>query len=130
MDEQYVYLLDEINVLLQKVKGMEYGSEEYKKAIDSLETLMSIKIKFENAGVEADIKTQELEIERLKAEFEKDKQLHDEKFKMIEIGVAIVGILAPIISYDRNFAKGLRFETDGVITSRFFGNHANKAKMK
>lgn len=96
MDETKRMLNEEIKSQIKALSGMSPGSDERKATVDEIAKLYGM--------VNGDDK-REQRIDRF-----------------IKYALEVVGIGLPLICYGRWYRQGLRFEKDGIISSKTFGN--------
>lgn len=96
MDEIKRMLNEEIKTRINDLSGMPTGSSERKETVDEIAKLCGL--------VNGD---------------DKRKQRID---RFIKYALEVIGIGLPLICYGRWYRQGLRFEKEGIISSKTFGN--------
>lgn len=146
-------LVNEIGSQIDFLSNMDPGTEGHEKCCKDIATLYKIyneeaeignkyaeidaRVKADEA--KAEIEREKLNLEKERLEFEKEKANADglaaEKQKKtdlilfgIEQGIKILAIIVPLKFYRRIFEEGIAFETNGSVSSKFFGNFINKMK--
>ena len=100
----------------QNLKGMELGTEQYVKTVDTLGKLMDRAIEMEKLGLES----------KEKAELREDEK----KDRVIRNTIAIAGIVVPSIITVWGTLKSIEFEKDGTITTIMGRGFINKLLPK
>ena len=128
-DETFTEVVDTI-VKLQKLDNekeksrLDYDKHYYDNELNKqkLEVEKGLKDK------ENELKASELEIKKLECDIKRDQLEHDKKAGYIRTGVEVFGIILPAVLYTRLFKAGLKFETEGTVTSSMFRNLIGKLK--
>ena len=120
-------LTEEIQAEIETLKGMELGSEPYKVAVDGITKLIDRSIDIEKYSAERKEKDEEKEFEvywkeRESAEEKKDRRIKD--------GIAIAGIVLPIIVTIWGTKASFKFEEEGTITTIMGRGFINKLLPK
>ena len=120
-------LTEEIQAEIETLKGMELGSEPYKVAVDGITKLIDRSIDIEKYSAERKEKAEEKEFEvywkeRESAEEKKDRRIKD--------GIAIAGIVLPIIVTIWGTKASFKFEEEGTITTIMGRGFINKLLPK
>lgn len=120
-------LTEEIQAEIETLKGMELGSEPYKVAVDGITKLIDRSIDIEKYSAERKEKAEEKELEtywkeRESAEEKKDRRIKD--------GIAIAGIVLPIIVTIWGTKASFKFEEEGTITTIMGRGFINKLLPK
>ena len=120
-------LTEEIQAEIETLKGMELGSEPYKVAVDGITKLIDRSIDIEKYSAESKEKAEEKELEvywkeRESAEEKKDRRIKD--------GIAIAGIVLPIIVTIWGTKASFKFEEEGTITTIMGRGFINKLLPK
>ena len=101
----------------------EFGSEQYKVGVDGIAKLLDKSIEIEKLENEANK-------ERENREFDnslKQKQLDEDKqYRWIQSGIAVAGILLPLIVTVWGTKKSLKFEEEGTVTTIIGRGFINK----
>ena len=120
-------LREEISTELEKLGGMELGSEQYKTTVDGLTKLMDRAIEAEKFEIERQDKLKEQEVENSL----KLKQMQDEnKDRLIRNILAGFGILIPAGLTIWGTVKSFEFEKNGTITTIIGRGFVNKLLPK
>ena len=120
-------LTEEIQAEIETLKEMELGSEPYKVAVDGITKLIDRSIDIEKYSAERKEKAEEKELEvywkeRESAEEKKDRRIKD--------GIAIAGIVLPIIVTIWGTKASFKFEEEGTITTIMGRGFINKLLPK
>lgn len=120
-------LTEEIQAEIETLKRMELGSEPYKVAVDGITKLIDRSIDIEKYSAERKEKAEEKELEvywkeRESAEEKKDRRIKD--------GIAIAGIVLPIIVTIWGTKASFKFEEEGTITTIMGRGFINKLLPK
>lgn len=92
----------EIDQKIEETKNLQFGSEEYKTATESLCTLVKLAGEYDKNAREADTaKTQNI-------------------LRIIEVGGALLVSVSGLLLYDVWNRRGYQFETNGTICSSTF----------
>lgn len=109
-------LNEEIRNEFQDLKSMELGSEEYKATVDGLTKLVDRSIEIEKIDVESQ---------------EKQIQMKEEKIdRWVKNGIAVGGIILPIVITIWGTKKSFEFEKEGTITTIMGRGFINKLLPK
>lgn len=128
-DEEYTKVADTI-VKLQKLDNekeksrLDYDIHYYDNELNTkkLEADKELKTK------ENELKATELEIKRRECDLKEIQIEQDKKSGYIRTGVEVFGIVLPAVLYTKLFKAGLKFETEGTVTSIMFRNLIGKLK--
>ena len=107
-------LTDVIDTDLEKLKGMEVGTEPYKSTVDSVTKLIDRMLEIDKFNNELNEKIEARETEQ---EIERERMEHERKDRIIKnclTGFSIVGGMALTVW---GTFKSLKFEETGTITS-------------
>ena len=120
-------LTEEIQAEIETLKGMELGSEPYKVAVDGITKLIDRSIDIEKYSAERKEKAEEKELEvywkeRESAEEKKDRRIKD--------GIAIAGIVLPIIVTIWGTKASFKFEDEDLLTNFFLKNKTIRSKER
>lgn len=121
-------LLDEeIQKELEKLEGMEAGTEAYKAMVDGVAKLMaqSIEIDKSNADMEERIKARESEYDLKIQELTEDK-----KDRLIKNIINVAGIVIPVGVTIWGTLASFKFEQEGTITTIMGRGFINKLLPK
>lgn len=111
------------------IDGLTPGSEEYNKAINTLDTLYKPWLEIKKVESEFDDRISQRIHEKEMREAElKQKEKFDKLASGIQIGLGILGVMGPIVAYGVTTSQVLRFEQTGTVTSLMGRNHFNKAR--
>lgn len=102
----------EIESELKCLKDLEAGTEEYKATVDGVTKLMDRAIEMEKIGVE------------------ENKKSEDRKYRWIDYGIAIAGMMIPPILTVWGTKKSFEFEKEGTITTIMGRGFINKLLPK
>lgn len=120
MEKDSRELLDEvIRKTLEDISELEEGSEKKADAIDNLKELYRLKIDDDKNNWEYNDRA-EKRAEELNAQ---------KKDRRVRIGLELTSIFAPLLGYASLFARGLKFEETGAITSSMVRNLLSKVKI-
>ena len=107
-------LTEEIQAEIETLKGMELGSEPYKVAVDGITKLIDRSIDIEKYSAERKEKAEEKELE---AHWKERESAEEKKDRRIKDGIAIAGIVLPIIVTIWGTKASFKFEEEGTITT-------------
>ena len=120
MEKDNRELLDDvIRKTLEDLGSMETGTEEWEKLSEELRKLYQLKLDDDRTNWEYSDRSEK------RAEEETSKK----KDRQIRIGLGLLELLIPIISYRSLFLRGLKFEETGSIASSMMRNLLSKAKF-
>ena len=120
-------LTEEIQAEIETLKGMELGSEPYKVAVDGITKLIDRSIDIEKYSAERKEKAEEKELEVYWKEHESAEEKKDRRIKD---GIAIAGIVLPIIVTIWGTKASFKFEEEGTITTIMGRGFINKLLPK
>lgn len=120
-------LTEEIQAEIETLKGMELGSEPYKVAVDGITKLIDRSIDIEKYSAERKEKTEEKELE---AYWKERESAEEKKDRRIKDGIAIAGIVLPIIVTIWGTKASFKFEEEGTITTIMGRGFINKLLPK
>lgn len=120
-------LTEEIQAEIETLKGMELGSEPYKVAVDGITKLIDRSIDIEKYSAERKEKAEEKELEAYWKERESEEEKKDRRIKD---GIAIAGIVLPIIVTIWGTKASFKFEEEGTITTIMGRGFINKLLPK
>ena len=120
-------LTEEIQAEIETLKGMELGSEPYKVAVDGITKLIDRSIDIEKYSVERKEKAEEKELE---AYWKERESAEEKKDRRIKDGIAIAGIVLPIIVTIWGTKASFKFEEEGTITTIMGRGFINKLLPK
>lgn len=120
-------LTEEIQAEIETLKGMELGSEPYKVAVDGITKLIDRSIDIEKYSAERKEKAEEKELEAYWKERESAEEKKDQRIKD---GIAIAGIVLPIIVTIWGTKASFKFEEEGTITTIMGRGFINKLLPK
>lgn len=111
------------------IDGLTAGSEEYNKAISTLDMLYKPWLEIKKVELEFNDRENQRahEKELRESELEK-KEKFDKLASGIQLGLGIIGVLVPTIGYGLTTNQILRFEQTGTVTSLAGRNHFNKIR--
>ena len=109
-------LNEEIQAEIETLKAVEMGSESYKIAVDGITKLIDRSIDIQKQAAEREYKEREAE------ETKKDRLIND--------GIAIAGIVLPIIVTIWGTKASFKFEEEGTITTIMGRGFINKLLPK
>ena len=149
-NENYKLLNDAIQKCLETINSLNQDSEEYKKAVNNLETLYKLRLeemkliidkedKKEKRSIEDKHKCSEIELKDKQLAKEIDNADLDRKSKSwqvnkqiiveaAKIGVEVLGIMLPLAFYSNWMMEGFKFEETGSFTSTTFKGLFQKFK--
>lgn len=93
---------DEIIRAIKDLSGLSPSTPEYEDVVDNI------------------VKLYELKIDEDKSAIDSRKNFHDKIRQYIALGVETMGIVLPLIFYERWMRRGLEFEKEGTFTSTTF----------
>ena len=120
-------LTEEIQAEIETLKGMELGSEPYKVAVDGITKLIDRSIDIEKYSAERKEKAEEKELE---AFWKERESAEEKKDRRIKDGIAIAGIVLPIIVTIWGTKASFKFEEEGTITTIMGRGFINKLLPK
>ena len=120
-------LTEEIQAEIETLKGMELGSEPYKVAVDGITKLNDRSIDIEKYSAERKEKAEEKELE---AYWKERESAEEKKDRRIKDGIAIAGIVLPIIVTSWGTKASFKFEEEGTITTIMGRGFINKLLPK
>lgn len=120
-------LTEEIQAEIETLKGMELGSEPYKVAVDGITKLIDRSIDIEKYSTERKEKAEEKELE---AYWKERESAEEKKDRRIKDGIAIAGIVLPIIVTIWGTKASFKFEEEGTITTIMGRGFINKLLPK
>lgn len=120
-------LTEEIQAEIETLKGMELGSEPYKVAVDGITKLIDRSIDIEKYSAERKEKAEEKEFE---AYWKERESAEEKKDRRIKDGIAIAGIVLPIIVTIWGTKASFKFEEEGTITTIMGRGFINKLLPK
>ena len=120
-------LTEEIQAEIETLKGMELGSELYKVAVDGITKLIDRSIDIEKYSAERKEKAEEKELE---AYWKERESAEEKKDRRIKDGIAIAGIVLPIIVTIWGTKASFKFEEEGTITTIMGRGFINKLLPK
>lgn len=120
-------LTEEIQAEIETLKGMELGSEPYKVAVDGITKLIDRSIDIEKYSDERKEKAEEKELE---AYWKERESAEEKKDRRIKDGIAIAGIVLPIIVTIWGTKASFKFEEEGTITTIMGRGFINKLLPK
>lgn len=120
-------LTEEIQAEIETLKGMELGSEPYKVAVDGITKLIDRSIDIEKYSAERKEKAEEKELE---AYWKECESAEEKKDRRIKDGIAIAGIVLPIIVTIWGTKASFKFEEEGTITTIMGRGFINKLLPK
>lgn len=130
-DDRYLgdMLAETVAHHIDYIDGLTPGSEEYNKAISTLDTLYKPWLEIKKVESEYDDRISQRihEKEVREAELEQ-KEKFDKLASGIQLGLGILGVLVPTIGYGLTTNQILRFEQTGTVTSLAGRNHFNKIR--
>lgn len=111
------------------IDGLTPGSEEYNKAISTLDTLYKPWLEIKKVESEYDDRISQRihEKEMREAELEQ-KEKFDKLASGIQLGLGILGVIGPIVAYGVTTNQVLQFEKTGTVTSLVGRNHFGKIR--
>lgn len=103
-------LHDEIADELKNLRGIDVGTEEYRITVDGVAKLFGQAIEMEKLAQSKEIQTFERDL--------KLKQMREEKLdRYIRNGIAVAGIIVPVVVTIWGTYKSFEFEKEGTITT-------------
>lgn len=140
MDEKVISnMIDEEEIRgLNKLKTLEQGSEEYKKALEAVSRLHEMKLDAEKVELDYAAKREKTQLDagradeelRLK-EVQEDRQRDQAKAERREFWIKLATdaglLIANLGFFAIQFKKGYQFERDGALTSTTFREVRQKA---
>lgn len=120
-------LYDEIEEEFEKLRKIEYGSEQYKVTVDGLAKLMDRAIEMEKFDSDCEDKAKTRKSEQL----EKAQQLAAEKKdRLIKNIISGAGVVLPLLVTIWGTKVSLKFEEEGTITTIMGRAFVNKLLHK
>ena len=120
-------LYDEIEEEFEKLRKIEYGSEQYKVTVDGLAKLMDRAIEMEKFDSDCEDKAKTRKSEQL----EKAQQLADDKKdRLIKNIISGAGVVLPLLVTIWGTKVSLKFEEEGTITTIMGRAFVNKLLPK
>lgn len=120
-------LYDEIEEEFEKLRKIEYGSEQYKVTVDGLAKLMDRAIEMEKFDSDCEDKAKTRKSEQL----EKAQQLAAEKKdRLIKNIISGAGVVLPLLVTIWGTKVSLKFEEEGTITTIMGRAFVNKLLPK
>lgn len=120
-------LYDEIEEEFEKLRNIEYGSEQYKVTVDGLTKLMDRAIEIEKFDSDCKDKAKTRKSEQL----EKAQQLADEKKdRLIKNIISGAGVVLPLLVTIWGTKVSLKFEEEGTFTTIMGRGFINKLLPK
>ena len=114
---------------IEYIEGLTAGSEEYNKAISTLDILYRPWLEVKKVEYEFDDRiSQRLHEKEIREAELEQKEKFDKLASGIQVGLGILGVMAPIVAYGVTTSQVLRFEQTGTVTSLMGRNHFNKAR--
>ena len=111
------------------IDGLKPGSEEYNKAISTLDTLYKPWLEIKKVESEFDDRISQRIHEKEMREAElKQKEKFDKLASGIQLGLGILSVIGPIAAYGVTTNQVLRFEQTGTVTSLVGRNHFGKIR--
>ena len=111
------------------IDGLTAGSEEYNKAIGTLNILYQPWLEIKKVELEFnDRESQRAHEKEIRKSELKQKEKFDKLTFGIQIGLGILGTMGPIVAYGLTTTKILRFEQTGTVTSLTGRNHFGKIR--
>lgn len=120
-------LTEEIQAEIETLKEIELGSESYKVAVDGITKLIDRSIDIEKYSAERKEKAEEKELE---AYWKERESAEEKKDRRIKDGIAIAGIVLPIIVTIWGTKASFKFEEEGTITTIMGRGFINKLLPK
>jgi len=125
VDEALLSKLDELSSLPE---------DQRKGVVDQIATLYRVRSEDQKNQAEAEKSEihyqEEMIFKRNQLNFQETQLKSQEKDRWIGHGLAIAGIVLPLISYAVMFGKGLKFEETGSVNSPFVKNLLNLFRPK
>ncbi len=120
-------LYDEIEEEFEKLRKIEYGSEQYKVTVDGLTKLMDRAIEMEKFDSDCEDRAKTRENEQL----EKAQQLADDKKdRLIKNIISGAGVVLPLLVTIWGTKVSLKFEEEGTFTTIMGRGFINKLLPK
>lgn len=128
---------EQINRDLQQIKGLEEGSEEYKRVIEGITALRKLNLESEKLDVDFNREAAKAEQEEKRLDFEREKfeaeqaqkaeiaerEAKDRKIdRYVRIGEGAASLLVPALLYGAITKTGFKFEETGIYTSTTMKN--------
>lgn len=127
-------LRDEIVDDIQRLGGINVGTDEFKSTVDGVTKLMDRSIELKKLNMEREAKERQFEEERKQAKFEQDLKLkqmdEDRKDRLIKNCIAAAGIIIPVGLTVWGTLKSFKFEEEGTITTIMGRGFINKLLPK
>ena len=120
-------LNEEIQAEIETLKAVEMGSESYKIAVDGITKLIDRSIDIQKQTAEHEDKEAEKEFQSYWKEREAVETKND---RLINYGIAIAGIVLPIIVTIWGTKASFKFEEEGTITTIMGRGFINKLLPK
>lgn len=111
------------------IDGLTAGSEEYNKAISTLNILYQPWLEIKKVELEFnDRESQRTHEKEIRESELKQKEKFDKLASGIQLGLGILGVMGPIVAYGVTTNQVLRFEQTGMVTSLVGKNHFGKIR--
>lgn len=126
MEDKRNLLEDQIEAHLKKMKTLEVGSEEMGKATKELDTLYKLAQEADADRRKALAEDEEVVRNEQRFAFEQEKFAYQKKADRVKSGIEIGSLLLGTGTSIWAFAKGMKFEMDGVFKTTTVKNVFNK----
>lgn len=123
----YKQLNDEILSELDKLKGMEVGSDQYRATVDGVTKLVDRVIEMDKLSADVTEKNNAFERE---LSFKREQLQEEKKDRWFKNGIAIGGIVIPVLVTIWGTKKSFEFEKEGTITTIMGRGFINKLLPK
>lgn len=118
-------VVDEIRLL----KKMDFGSQEYARAVDGIERLQRLNLDDSKIDTDWNVKDRELELKEKELKLKEDELEHEKKRSKLEfikgIGLGVIGLCIPAALHVWGLKKSFEFEETGTISSSTSRNAIN-----
>ena len=120
-------LQEEIQDEFENLGKMELGSETYKTTVDGLTKLVDRAIELDKFAVESDDKDVCRDID---TELKTQQMESEKKDRLVKNGIAIAGIIIPVVVTVWGTILSFKFEEEGTITTILGRGFINKLLPK
>jgi len=117
----------EIQDQFEHLRKTEFGSEQYKIGVDGLTKLIDRSIEIDRLSHEF---KKERENQKLDTEFKEKQMAEDKKSERIRNGIAIGGVVLPLLVTIWGTRASLKFEETGTVTTIMGRGFINKLLPK
>ncbi len=120
-------LHDEIQEDFEKLRRVNFGSEEYKTGVDGLAKLLDRAIELDKLNTEDQDKTESRENEERWKQIQHEEEKKD---RWVKHGISVAGIVLPILVTIWGTKASFKFEETGTVTTMMGRGFINKLLPK